>query len=276
MKKILSVLLFVLVSHAHAQDTIYLHDPNDTIATTKEKALYYKTINTSVNPIEVSVYYTNSNKYSKSHFSSLLPQIKDGEYESYFYNGKTKIKGSYINNKMEGAWLVYNKEKDFIETKTTFKDNLKHGRSFTFFENGKLGRMDIYVRDTLASSTCYDSIGNVIECAPIIDNNSFERAEVMPTFPGGVQALMHFLQINIKYPSKAREKGLQGKVIVKFIIDVDGTVIDQEILKNGTGSPELGEEAMRVVLQMPKWIPGTQKGKPVKVYFTLPITFHTE
>jgi protein TonB len=100
----------------------------------------------------------------------------------------------------------------------------------------------------------------------------FDRAEVMPGYPGGVPELMKFLQKNIRYPSLARENGLEGKVIVKFYVDTDGTVREPTVLKDGVGGG-CGDEAIRVVKAMPKWTPGSQRGKPVKVYYTLPVTF---
>lgn len=100
----------------------------------------------------------------------------------------------------------------------------------------------------------------------------FDRAEVMPTFPGGPTELVKFLYKNIKYPSLARENGLEGKVIVKFYVDVDGTVREPVVLKDGVGGG-CAEEAVRVCKSMPKWSPGSQRGKNVKVYYTLPVTF---
>lgn len=100
----------------------------------------------------------------------------------------------------------------------------------------------------------------------------FDRAEVMPGYPGGVPELMKFLQKNIRYPSLARENGLEGKVIVKFYVDTDGTVREPTVLKDGVGGG-CGDEAIRVVKAMPKWTPGSQRGKPVKVFYTLPVTF---
>ncbi|HRB92485.1 MAG TPA: TonB family protein, partial [Chitinophagales bacterium] len=100
----------------------------------------------------------------------------------------------------------------------------------------------------------------------------FDRAEVMPTYPGGPVEMMKFLSKNIKYPSLARENNLEGKVIVKFYVDTDGTVKSPEILKDGVGGG-CADEAVRVVKTMPKWSPGTQRGKNVKVYYVLPVTF---
>ena len=100
----------------------------------------------------------------------------------------------------------------------------------------------------------------------------FERAEVMPAYPGGPAEMMKFLGKNIKYPSLARENGLEGKVIVKFYVDTDGSVRNPEVLKDGVGAGA-ADEAIRVVKAMPKWTPGTQRGKNVKVYYVLPVTF---
>ncbi|MDB5228808.1 MAG: TonB family protein [Bacteroidota bacterium] len=100
----------------------------------------------------------------------------------------------------------------------------------------------------------------------------FDRAEVMPSYPGGVPELMKFLQKNIRYPSLARENGLEGKVIVKFYVDTDGTVREPVVLKDGVGGG-CGDEAIRVIRSMPKWTPGSQRGKTVKVFYTLPVTF---
>ena len=100
----------------------------------------------------------------------------------------------------------------------------------------------------------------------------FDRAEVMPSFPGGLNALIKYFHDNIKYPSLARESGLEGKVIVKFYVDIDGTVRDPQVIKDGVGGGS-ADEAVRVCKSMPKWTPGSQRGKNVKVYYTLPVIF---
>ncbi|MCB0508624.1 MAG: TonB family protein [Chitinophagales bacterium] len=100
----------------------------------------------------------------------------------------------------------------------------------------------------------------------------FDRAEVMPGYPGGPVEMMKFLSKNIKYPSLARENNLEGKVIIKFYVDTDGSVKDPKVLKDGVGGG-CADEAVRVVNSMPKWTPGTQRGKKVKVYYILPVTF---
>lgn len=100
----------------------------------------------------------------------------------------------------------------------------------------------------------------------------FDRAEVMPQFPGGVVAMMAYLKNNLQYPAHAKEYGLEGKVIVKFIIDKDGSVLEPVILKDAVGGGA-GDEAIRLVKAMPKWTHGSQRGKPVRVYYVVPVTF---
>lgn len=98
-----------------------------------------------------------------------------------------------------------------------------------------------------------------------------EVVEQLPEFPGGEQALMKYLANNIKYPSIARETQIQGKVLVRFVVNKNGEVSDIQIVRSPHIS--LGNEAVRVVRAMPKWIPGRQNGKTVNVYFTLPVDF---
>lgn len=95
--------------------------------------------------------------------------------------------------------------------------------------------------------------------------------ENMPQFPGGDAARTQFMINNIKYPPAAKEKGLQGTVYVSFVVEKDGSISNTKVLK-GIGTP-CDEEAIRVIQKMPKWVPGTQKGKNVRVQFTMPISF---
>jgi len=99
----------------------------------------------------------------------------------------------------------------------------------------------------------------------------FMVVENSPAFPGGDGARMKFLQDNIKYPQMARESGIQGTVYVTFVVERNGSVTDVKILRGIGGGCD--EEALRVVQNMPKWEPGKQRGKPVRVQFNMPIKF---
>ena len=102
----------------------------------------------------------------------------------------------------------------------------------------------------------------------------FEVVEQNPEFPGGEKALMEWLQKNLKYPSAASDNGIQGRVMVRFVVNKDGSVVEPKVLR--PVDPLLDKEAMRVVQAMPKWKPGKQRGKAVRVYFTLPVTFRLQ
>ncbi|MBR2369994.1 MAG: energy transducer TonB [Paludibacteraceae bacterium] len=97
------------------------------------------------------------------------------------------------------------------------------------------------------------------------------RVEKMPEFPGGQEALNRFLVRNIKYPLLAQENGIQGRVICQFVVNSDGSIVDIAVVRGVEES--LDKEAMRVIKSMPKWTPGRQGGKNVRVKYTLPIRF---
>lgn len=268
MKSIFSILLFLFIANVYAQDTIYLKGIDDTKPTSKEKAFYYKVYNHNVKPLEVITYDIKGIKIVKEHFSSIKPLIRDGEYETYFNNGSIDTKGIFKNGLMSGVWLIYNKELNYIEQKINFIANLREDSAFIFNQYGKILQANVYKHNEIVSTVFLPSTKKIIDTAGVLNS-----AEVMPEFPGGTQALMSFLQRNIKYPPEANEKGLEGKVIVRFIIDVNGEVANANIIKDGVGGG-CGNEALRVINMLPKWIPGKQDGKPVKVYFFLPVTFN--
>ena len=106
---------------------------------------------------------------------------------------------------------------------------------------------------------------------PTEENRVHDFVEQMPSFPGGMGALMSWLSQNIKYPVIAAENGVEGRVIVQFVVEKDGSITDVKIAKSV--DPSLDKEATRVVSSMPHWIAGRQNGNPVRVKYTVPVTF---
>ena len=102
----------------------------------------------------------------------------------------------------------------------------------------------------------------------------FVVVEQQPEFPGGMSALMKFLGDNIKYPVIAQENGIQGRVITNFVVERDGSITDVNVVRGQ--DPSLDKEAVRVIQTMPRWKPGQQRGKPVRVRFTLPVQFRLQ
>lgn len=99
----------------------------------------------------------------------------------------------------------------------------------------------------------------------------FDVVEVMPQFPGGQIAMLKYIMENIKYPEQAMKEGIQGRVAVRFIVEKDGSISNVRPILSV--HPLLNKEAVRVVESMPKWTPGKQNGKPVRVRFNVPVMF---
>ena len=109
---------------------------------------------------------------------------------------------------------------------------------------------------------------------PEVANKVFDVVEEMPSFPGGQGALMAFLSSNIKYPVVAQENGVQGRVIVGFVVEKDGSISDVKVMRSV--DPSLDREAQRVVRAMPRWKPGKQNGSAVRVKYTVPVVFRLQ
>ena len=99
----------------------------------------------------------------------------------------------------------------------------------------------------------------------------YDEVEVMPEFPGGMQAMIEYLNTNIKYPKDAIKQEVGGRVMVMFVVETDGSLSNVRVARKVF--PSLDAEAVRVVKSMPKWKPGKEKGRSVRVNFTMPIVF---
>lgn len=140
---------------------------------------------------------------------------------------------------------------------------------------------DAEVEETVIASS--EETGQAVEVkfvAPVIEEEEPEEQEIfdvvenMPEFPGGQAALMSYLAKNIKYPTIAQENGTQGRVIIQFVVNRDGSIVDARVARGV--DPYLDKEALRVVNTMPKWKPGMQRNKPVRVKYTVPVMFRLQ
>ena len=141
--------------------------------------------------------------------------------------------------------------------------------------NTAIGAFDVKGNDEAA--------GEVLKAKEVIaqpeppkeeETKVFDVVEQMPSFPGGQAALFQWLSSNIKYPVVAEENGVQGRVIVTFVVERDGSITDVKVVKSV--DPSLDKEAIRVTKSMPHWIPGKQNGSAVRVKYTLPVTFRLQ
>ena len=120
----------------------------------------------------------------------------------------------------------------------------------------------------------YIPVQQVVEEEEPEEEQIFQVVEKMPEFPGGMAECLKFLSKNIKYPTISQENGVQGRVIIQFVVNRDGSIVDPQVVRGV--DPYLDKEALRVVSSMPKWKPGEQRGKPVRVKYTVPVTFRLQ
>ena len=113
-----------------------------------------------------------------------------------------------------------------------------------------------------------------VEEEEVEEQQIFQVVEEMPEFPGGMGECMKFLGKNIKYPTISQENGVQGRVIVQFVVNRDGSIVDPVVVRGV--DPYLDKEALRVISMMPKWKPGKQRGKAVRVKYTVPVMFRLQ
>ena len=249
MKLIQILLLAIIVAPVtiHAQDTLYFDADGDEVKT-MELCDHYTLIKpdpTNKNG-RFEQTFTKSGVKKSEGYKLKIPDkyspgkffwTENGDYTKWYPSGKLYEKTYYSKGKYEGNLVLY-------------------------WENGKKKRFDLYKDNELIEGNCFDSIGNKIAYFPY---------EVMPTYPGGDAALIRFLSTNIRYPYSAQQYGIQGKVVVGFVVDSIGNAVKTKLLKGVMR--DLDEEALRVVKLLPKWKPGIQDGKAVNVKYSLPVSF---
>jgi protein TonB len=136
---------------------------------------------------------------------------------------------------------------------------------------------DVEVEDDIEIDIEFDEDDAMEEFEFVVEDEEIEEEQIflvvenMPEFPGGDAAMYKFLSKNIKYPRMAKESGISGRVFLTFVVERDGSVTDVKILRGIGGGCD--EEAVRVIKKMPRWSPGKQRGKPVRVQFQMPIKF---
>jgi protein TonB len=174
-----------------------------------------------------------------------------------------KAKGSIKNPEMAVVAETQAHEDSVVEN-----DQLKN------FDSGLTTNTDALANNMgVTDGTGTGDVVDQFTVAKAVEPTVFNYAEVMPEFPGGVDKLMQFLQRNTEYPDRERELGISGKVTTSFTVNEDGTISDIAVLKSP--SPGFNKEVVRVIKRLPRFTPGMQQGRKVKVRFVLPFTFNT-
>lgn len=225
----------------------------------------------------------------------------EGEAVYYFKTGPVSQKGQYLDDEKSGIWLNFDENGDTASV-LNFKNDRMDGEA-RYYKEGKLSKKGKYNKGTkIYVWTEYDKRGKELSVQdygytfvtkdelkkeppmPPATNGHVTKSEFdvpplniverMPSFPGGTTMMMTYIQENIRYPVMEKESGIQGTLYITFVIDQLGEVHDVRVLRGVAGGPGCDKEGLRVVKSMPRWSPGVQNGKPVKVQFNLPIKFH--
>ena len=222
---------------------------------------------------------------------------KDGAFKEWWDDGFKKTEGQYKLGKRVGVWKNYSFDTGELQSEAIYVDGEKNGVLKNYDKHG-LSSTYSYVSDEREGPfTVYDSTGVVANEGTYrsdtlyeqsrdisTDKTLFKIVEEMPRFPGctntgdedaykscSQRKMLENIYGNIRYPADARENGLEGMAIIRFVIDKDGSILDAVALRGLCRSIE--NECLRIINDMPTWEPGTQDGKPVKVQFNLPIRF---
>ena len=142
--------------------------------------------------------------------------------------------------------------------------------------------VDLEQQDIVSSEDDATAAQTETFVAPVVEEEEEEESaqqiftvvEKQPEFPGGTAELFKYLSKAIKYPVIAQENGIQGRVVCSFVVNRDGSIVDIQVMRGV--DPSLDKEAIRVISEMPKWKPGEQRGKPVRVRFILPVQFRLQ
>jgi TonB family protein len=250
---------------------------NSTLEKTKEGTYIYKK------------YYPENKMITQLMTSDMRNfEVLNGLYYTAYDDGIIVTKGNYVNNLKEGYWV------EGVSRSGYYKNGNKEATWKQVINDTMILYEENYISGKLeGTATKYDSLGNVQyqmayrdgDLLTTTKDTTIKIVEEMPRFSGceelgldkdslsqcATKKLLEYVYSNIRYPDKAREYEVEGKAIIQFVIDKSGDVTDIKVL-NGI-SKEIKNECLRLLRNMPKWIPGIQDGVPVKVSFTLPIQF---
>lgn len=289
MRKIVFTLLImpviVMAKDFHEADTLWANNHYNEVE--QSEATHYgivKRVDTVKNVATVHFY-----TIEPPHLVALRRIVASGEGAGYmkgkqiYYNDEGKVSSMQIytlvhderkgivNNRLSSETILYPDGQTQEEVTLTYtiekgKEKRKYDRK-CYYPEGALQYEEHF--DGEETKTIYYKSNGKVNKKP---KEKIAPYETMPSFPGGVEALFAYLSKNVKYPKVAQENKIEGRVIVQFVVAKDGKIEDAKVVRSG-GDPSLDKEAVRVIKSMPSWKPGTQRGKPVRVKYTVPVNF---
>lgn len=260
-KFVFTLSMIVLTQSLFSQDTIFYN--KSWVKTTKDSASYYRIYSDTANFFKVADYYITGISKMTGYSHSKDSIMKFGRFNYYFDDGAIHSMNNYINNRLDGKSVYYYQNGTF-SYEINFIEDKKNGELKGYYENGALRRVDHYKNGLLLDGgKCFTQTGQDTTYFIYERNASFKN--------GTLEVFRDFVLTHLKYPPEAMEMGIQGKVIIQFVVNSKGKVSDIKVLK----SPNmfLNRAAIEAVSKSDLWEPGIQEGKKVKQQFTIPINF---
>jgi TonB family protein len=195
----------------------------------------------------------------ESRLSALPPsEVKDGLTTEYLASGEKVLETTYSRGLKSGVSKAF-----YPDGKVSFEGSYENDKPinihYWYFTDGLVRRKEEFANGKMTKGECYTKLG--------MDTTYFP-AEQMAVFPGD---LNKYLSHSIKYPRAAQEKEIEGKVFLKFVVEKDGSIKECKVIRSV--DPLLDAEAVRLVMEMPRWEPAKQEGKPVRIEYNLPVNF---
>lgn len=282
----LYTLFCLLVALSASAQTVTYYDA-DWKETSKDKAAFYSQTNVNADgSLTVLDYFISGQLQMQGRYQTTAKKVREGEFSFWYANGQLSSKGSYRGNVRSGAWVFYHQNGKIAEQREYDKRGNKMGRwegwyangnkdyegSFKrgredgvwrwYFETGQLAAEETYSEDGMIDSKYYNQLG--VAC------NDGRCGTAQPAYRGGEQALFAYVKRSLTYPPTA-VAGSTGEVWIRFKISKSGKIEEISVAKSL--SPVLDEEAMRVVRNMPDWLPGKKHNRPTEYYLELPFYF---
>lgn len=259
-KGLLSIALFFCLLSVSGQDTTFFNSRWQ--KTTKDSAAFYRLIERDSLGLRFDDFYINGILQMTGYSLTSDSLLKDGFFRYYFESGKLSLEGSFSKNVRTGNWKMYYPDGQlYCLTNYTAKGDID-GEENYFYPDGKVKRSDIYSNGKFLKGKCVTSSG---------EDTTWFPYQKMPEFKGGENRRIRFIEENLVYPEYIKNLGIQGRVVVSFVVEKDGTLSEIKVIK-GVYKP-LDQEVLDMVAKMPPWEPGQLDGKPVRVQFYMPCSF---
>ena len=229
--------------------------PEFPIYSTKQKQVTFILHNNSGTDIGFGGYYSYTYEDEKGIWRDVPMQLVVFDEEIILWQGNKYYYNAELFRHTPGRYRFFLTVRRYSKEYTLMTEFQLQDNMIELFKRHPYSQLN----DTLLPSeeAVYPPIYNVID--------------QMPEFPGGMDKLLQFINDNMKYPTKAQTEGIQGRVVVQFIVDENGYIIEPNIVRSI--EPSLDKEALRIIKMLPQWKPGILKGKAVKMKYTVPVTF---